>query len=147
MKHLIISVFAPALLFPPALLPDTYGTEGVWYNAGKTSKVQIYKTSTGTYAGKIVWLKETKDPNGKPRADLKNPDENLRSRPLMNLVVVKGLVSKGSNKYDSGTIYDPKSGNTYSSKAEVTGPNTLKLRGFIGISLVGRTETWTRATN
>lgn len=145
MKALIICVFALCMLLPLTLLAETYNIEGYWHNAEKTSKIQIYKTTAGTYAGKIVWLKEPNNAAGKPKVDDKNPDKELRNRPLLNLVIVKGLTSKGGNKFDSGTIYDPKSGNTYSSKGELTGPNVLKLRGFIGISLVGRTETWTRA--
>lgn len=144
MKPILLCVFAVLLLLPLALAAETYSIEGYWHNSEKTSKIQIYKTTAGNYAGKIVWLKVPNDANGNPRVDDKNPDKSLRSRQLLNLVIVRGLTPKGANKYDSGTIYDPKSGNTYSSKAELTGPNTLKLRGFIGISLVGRTETWTR---
>jgi uncharacterized protein (DUF2147 family) len=146
MKPVILIAMLFALVFPIALLAEAYSIEGTWYNAEKTSKILLYKTTAGTIAGKICWLKEPNE-NGKPKVDNKNPDKALRSRPEMNLVVVQGLVSKGKNKWDSGTIYDPKSGNTYSSKAELIGPNTLKLRGFIGISLVGRTEVWTRAND
>jgi uncharacterized protein (DUF2147 family) len=142
MKHLLIAVFALAMLLPIALM--AFNIEGNWYNDEKTTKIQIYKTTSGHFAGKIVWQKE---PNefGKPKLDKNNPDKSLRSRPLMNLVIIKGLVDKGNNKYDSGTIYDPKSGNTYQSKGELLDAKTLKLRGFIGISLVGRTAVWTRA--
>ncbi|HNT52019.1 MAG TPA: DUF2147 domain-containing protein [Candidatus Syntrophosphaera sp.] len=145
MKAILLCAFTLALLLPLALWAESYNIEGQWYNAEKTSKIQIYKTTSGSFAGKIVWLKEPNNEAGKPKVDDKNPDKDLRSRPLLNLVIVKGLTAKGNNKFDNGTIYDPKSGNTYSSKAELTGPNTMKLRGFIGISLVGRTEVWTRA--
>jgi uncharacterized protein (DUF2147 family) len=144
MKKLVIALAALALLLPLALLAETYSIEGYWHNPEKTTKIQIYKSGEKSYSGKIVWLKEPNE-DGKPKLDKKNPDKSLRSRPLLNMVMIKGLTSKGINKYDGGTIYDPKSGNTYSSKAELTGPNTLKLRGFIGISLVGRTEIFTRA--
>jgi len=65
---------------------------------------------------------------------------------LMNLVILTGLKSDGKSKYVNGKIYDPKSGKTYSAKAELTNNNTLALRGFIGVSLVGRTDTWIRTT-
>ncbi len=145
MKPILLIILALAMLVPIALLAETYNIEGYWFNSEKTSKIQVYKTTSGHYAGKIVWLKEPNDENGVPKVDNKNPDKSLRSRALMNLVILRALASKGNNKYDSGTIYDPKSGNTYSCKAEITGPNTMKMRGFIGISLVGRTEVWTRA--
>ncbi len=62
----------------------------------------------------------------------------------MNLVILTGLSFDKNNKYDGGRIYDPKSGNTYSCKGELRNNNTLALRGFVGVSLIGRTDTWTR---
>lgn len=145
MKQLLLVALVLAMLAPIALLAEIYNIEGYWFNAEKTSKIQIYKTTSGHYAGKIVWLKEPNDEKGNAKVDNKNPDTSLRTRPLLNLVIMRAMSSKGNNKYEGGTIYDPKSGNTYSSKAEVTSANTLKLRGYIGISLIGRTEVWTRA--
>jgi len=106
--------------------------------------VHIYQPYTDYFCGKIVWLKEPME-NGTPRMDINNPDPNLRSRPLMDLVIIKGLVPSGKNKYENGTFYDYHTGNTYSARAELTGPNTMKLRRYIGVSLMGHTETWTRA--
>lgn len=146
MKKLLILATALALLLPVALAAKDYSIEGYWFNAEKTSKIKIFKTTAGNYAGKIVWLKEPNDAKGNPRMDVENPDPELRSRPLLDMVIVSGLEDRGKNKYTGGTIYDPKSGNTYSSKAELSSPNVLKLRGYIGIALVGRTETWTRTT-
>ncbi len=145
MKKLIFAIAVLAMLLPLALVAEIYNIEGLWFNAEKTTKIQIYKTSGGAYEGKITWQKEPNE-NGKPKLDKKNPDKSLRSRPLMGMVLLRNLKSKGSNKYDGATIYDPASGNTYSSKIEITGTNTMKLRGFIGVALLGRTETWTRAT-
>ena len=145
MNKLIFAVTLLAMLLPLALVAEIHKIEGLWYDQDKDAKIQIYKTSSGHYDGKIVWQRVPNE-NGKPKLDKKNPDKSLRSRPLMNLVIVKHLKSQGNNKYDGGTIYDPESGNTYSSKAELTGPNTMKLRGFIGVSLLGRTQTRTRAT-
>jgi uncharacterized protein (DUF2147 family) len=56
-----------------------------------------------------------------------------------------GFTPAGSGKWENGTIYDPKSGNTYACNMELEGTNTLRLRGYIGISLIGRTEVWKRA--
>lgn len=146
MKKLIFAIAVLAMLLPLALVAEIYKIEGLWYNAEKTTKIQIYKTTSGTYEGKIAWQKVPNE-DGKPKVDKKNPDKSLRARPLMGMVLVRNLKSKGNNKYDGATIYDPKSGNTYSSKLEITGPNTMNLRGYIGVSLLGRTETWTRSLN
>ncbi|HPS39620.1 MAG TPA: DUF2147 domain-containing protein [Candidatus Cloacimonadota bacterium] len=145
MRKILILTLLLCLSLPILLSAQTADKIlGTWYNGEKTSKIQVYKTSNGNYAGKIVWLKVPNNEAGTPRLDVKNPDKSLRSRPLMNMVVLTGLKSKGEGKFDGGKIYDPKSGNTYSCKGELKGDNTLALRGFIGVSLVGRTDTWTR---
>lgn len=146
MNKAIFILALAALLLPLALLAETWDIAGVWYNGEKTSKIEVFKTTKGDYAGRIVWLKEPNNEAGKPRLDVKNPDKKLQSRPLMNLLILSGLTDKGKNKYAGGTIYDPKSGNTYSCKGEITGPNTIKFRGYMVISLAGRTDTWTRTT-
>lgn len=144
MKKLILSLTAVAMFLPLMLVAQVYSIEGYWHDPDKTAKVQIYQPYTDYYCGKIIWLKEPME-NGKPRTDVKNPDPNLRSRPLMDLVIIKGLVPAGENKFENGTFYDYTSGNTYSAKVELTGPNTMKLRKYIGVSIMGHTETWTRA--
>jgi len=149
MKHIIIIILAlvltiPAILFAQKVI-DTERITGVWFNGEKTSKIEIFETKSGAFAGRIIWLKEPNE-NGKPKVDKKNPDEKLQLRPLMDMVILTGLEADGKTKYKSGKIYDPKSGKTYSAKAELTNNNTLALRGFIGVSLVGRTDTWIRTT-
>jgi len=138
MKNLLIAIILIALCLPLLALKED-DILGNWYNGEKTSKIQIYKTTGGSYAGKIVWLKEPNDEKGVAKLDAKNPDKKLRGRALMNLVILTGLKYKGNDKFDGGKIYDPKSGNTYSCKGEFENINTLKLRGFIGVSLIGRT--------
>jgi len=118
---------------------------GIWYNEEKTSKVQIYQEGQKFFA-KIVWLKEPIDPEtGKPKTDKLNPDPKLKNAPRMGLIVVKDMIFNGSDEWKEGTIYDPNNGKTYSSHIQFgDSPNLLKLRGFIGISLLGRTTYWTK---
>lgn len=118
--------------------------EHTWFNAEKTSKIQIYKAVDGKYYGKIVWLSEPNDESGKPRTDVKNPKENLRTTPLLNYPILKAFTpnKKEPDVYEDGTVYDPKSGKTYCGKLTVEG-KTLKLKGFIcGFSLLSRSTTW-----
>lgn len=144
MKHLFLALIIVAFCLP-LLAQKGEDITGNWFNGEKSSQIQIFKTTAGNYAGKIIWLKEPNDEDGKAKVDHKNPDKKLQSRALMNLVILTGLDYKGKNNYEGGKIYDPKSGKTYSCKAELADNNTLKLRGYIGVSLVGRTDTWTRA--
>jgi uncharacterized protein (DUF2147 family) len=76
--------------------------------------------------------------------DDRNPDPNLRTRRLDGLTIMKGFQYDGDGRWSGGTVYDPNSGKTYKCTITQVDTNTLKMRGFIGISLFGRSETWTR---
>ncbi|MFT6205352.1 MAG: hypothetical protein ACJA1O_002969 [Spirosomataceae bacterium] len=142
MKNLITTcciLFLSLSAFSQAL------TDGTWYTADKDARVKFYETSEKVY-GKIIWMKEpTKD--GKPKVDNLNPDKSKRNVPLQDFVFLKGFEKDGKNEWDDGTIYDPQSGKTYSSSMELENVNKLNVRGYIGISLIGRTSTFTRATS
>lgn len=143
MKKLVLITLA-FLLILPLFAQGEERILGVWFNSKKTAKIEITQVKDGSFAGALVWLKEPNTPDGKPKTDSKNPNPKLTSRPMLDMNILTGLVADGKGKYSGGKIYDPESGKTYSAKAELTDNNTLALRGFIGISLVGRTETWTR---
>ncbi len=116
---------------------------GKWLNPTGEGQIQIYKNDN-LFFGKITWLKEPNDPGtGKPKNDYLNPNAALRPRSVLNLEILKNFSFNSDDTYTDGTIYDPKSGKTYSCKMVLNG-NRLKIRGYIGISLLGRTEIWKR---
>jgi uncharacterized protein (DUF2147 family) len=116
---------------------------GIWLTGGKEpAKIQIYRSGEKFY-GKIIWLKNSTE-NGKQRVDANNPDKAKRSTPIIGLVMLNGFRFDGDDEWKGGDIYDPESGKTYSSYMYLKDKNTLKVRGYVGISLLGRTETWTR---
>jgi uncharacterized protein (DUF2147 family) len=82
--------------------------------------------------------------NGKPKVDKNNPDKARRNDPIMGMQLLKGFSKEDESHYADGAIYDPKNGKTYSCKITYHG-NTLEVRGYMGISLIGRTTTWTKA--
>lgn len=114
---------------------------GVWQNPSAEARIQIVKKAD-SYFGKIIWLKEP-NKDGKPKTDTKNPAASLTSQPILGLEILKDFKYQGNSLWSDGTIYDPKIGKTYSCKMNLEG-NRLAIRGYIGISLLGRTETWTR---
>jgi uncharacterized protein (DUF2147 family) len=59
------------------------------------------------------------------------------------LTFIKGLKKEG-HEYNGGKILDPKNGKTYKCYITLEGKDKLKVRGFIGISLFGRTQYWSR---
>ncbi len=112
---------------------------GVWLNEDKDAHVEIYKDGA-VYFGKIIWLKEPIDElTGKPKLDDDNEDESLRDRPVMGLNLLKDFTFDGDDEWEDGSIYDPKNGKTYSCFMEFKDDSkkTLKVRGFIGFSLIG----------
>jgi uncharacterized protein (DUF2147 family) len=59
-------------------------------------------------------------------------------------VNIWGFSYKDANLWEEGNIYDPKNGSTYSCTIKMINPNTLEVRGYIGVSIIGRTDIWTR---
>lgn len=134
--------FIGSVYFSFANNPDAL--VGVWKTGEGTAMVRIYKNGE-KYQGKIVWLKEPIDPEtGKPKLDKNHEDPAVRNRAILGLVNIWGFTYKEENTWHEGNIYDPKNGNTYSCTIKLINPNTLEVRGYIGVSLIGRTDTWTR---
>ena len=63
---------------------------------------------------------------------------------MKGLENLRDFVFKGENKWAEGRIYDPKSGSDYSCEMKLIDENTLEVRGYIGVSLFGRTDVWKR---
>lgn len=116
---------------------------GVWLTGEKKGRIQITRYGD-KYAGKIVWLKEPNDENGRPKVDKRNPDPAKRNNPTLGLTNLLGFTYEGNGEYENGTIYDPANGKLYKCVMELENNNTLKVRGYIGFTLIGRTDTWTR---
>jgi uncharacterized protein (DUF2147 family) len=137
-------------LVPAAFAAGGDDILGLWYNQEKDARIEVYKCAE-KYCGKIEWMKFPNYPDdskdgapGTPKLDDRNPDEKLRGNPRLGLTIVRDMVFAGGEKWDSGTVYDPKSGKTYSAKMTLKDQETLDLRGYVGISLFGKTSTWTR---
>ena len=70
---------------------------------------------------------------------------SLKNKPVIGLTILKNL-KQDDTEWNGGTILDPENGNTYKCKIEVVENGTkLKVRGFIGVSVLGRTQTWLSA--
>jgi uncharacterized protein (DUF2147 family) len=127
---------------PPAAVSEMASIEGRWLSGDGDGWVEI--TLVGDkLIGKIVGSPND-GPNDAPRYDDLNPDPALRARPLKGLTVMSGFRYNIDGRWVDGRIYDPNSGNTYKGIIQHVDANTLKLRGYVGISLFGRTEIWVR---
>jgi uncharacterized protein (DUF2147 family) len=151
MKHFMFIVFTSVILAPvSAYAACTDDILGVWNTEERDAKIEIYKCGI-KYCGKIVWLQDPTYPAGSkegtpgtPMLDHNNPKAALRRTPLIGLPILLDFVFAGDNSWKNGKIYDSESGKTFSGKMTLASPDKLNVRGFIGISLIGGTTTWTR---
>ncbi len=138
-----VAVQAQSPTSPDAIL-------GTWLNGDKAAHIEIYKNG-GKYYGKIVWLKEpVYPPNdekgmaGKEKVDRENPDPKKRQEPVLGLVILRNFVYASGSQWQQGQVYDPKNGKDYKCKLTLKSPDVLDVRGYVGFSFIGRTDTWTR---
>ncbi|MCF2947055.1 DUF2147 domain-containing protein [Paraglaciecola aquimarina] len=129
--------------------------QGVWFTENKDAKVKVYACGTEV-CGDIIWLKDPiwteKDVKnqkdavlGHAKTDVKNDDKALKVRPILGMTLLTGLKLTDENEWDGGKIYDAESGKTYSCQAKLKEDgDTLKMKGYIGFSWIGRSTTWTR---
>ena len=108
---------------------DTNKTESI---------VEIYKKEDKVFA-KIIKIINKSDRDRVCNACKgKNKD-----KPILGMVILNGLKKEGKN-WDNGKILDPKNGKYYSCYITLLNNTKLKIRGYIGFSLIGRTEYWYR---
>jgi len=146
MKKVLIFLFV-AFYSVSAYSQATDKILGIWWNDEKTTKIKVEKKD-GKYIGTIVYMIPEKYENGQPPKDDENPDPKLRERSVVGLQILSGLVFDAKkNEWKDGTIYDPKSGNTYSCYAWKESNDLLKLKGFVaGVRWLGRSSEWYRTT-
>ena len=119
------------------------GAAGTWKTIDDESKqakalVEISESASGELSGKIVKLFMH------PDAVCDKCDGALKGKPVVGMTIVTGL-KKDGDEWNGGKILDPKSGKVYSAKARLSDDGKkLEVRGFIGMALLGRTQTWER---
>lgn len=141
MKNLIV-----ALLVMAGGLTSSYAQSivGKWKTIDDTtgkekSVVEIYENN-GKYFGKIVQLINPKKAN--PTCD--NCPGEEKGKPIEGMIIIKNI-KKDGDSFSGGTILDPQSGKQYKCTIKTNGADKLDVRGYVGISLVGRTQTWLKA--
>lgn len=119
---------------------------GFWLTAEGDSQVEIFRKSDNKYYGRIVWLDEPLNDQGRTKVDDKNPDKSKHNTPIIGLELLKGFTYNESKKeWAGGTIYDPENGKTYDCYMWLDGNNTLKIKGFVmGMRFLGRETSWTK---
>jgi uncharacterized protein (DUF2147 family) len=137
-KFLLIGILALASVSPQ----NADAIVGVWKNSSGKGHIQIYKQQN-KYYGKIIWLKDAVDAEGRPKMDRKNTDPAKRKNSLMGMVMLKDF-KYNSGEWKDGRIYNPSDGKEYKGLIRLKDDKTIVVRGYMGISLIGKSDTWTR---
>lgn len=142
------------LFFSASSLANDTGDRllGYWLTENDKATVEIYRQGE-VYFGKIIALKEPLYPQGhesglagKAKIDRNNPDSAKQSQPIIGLNMLRDFVYVADNKWQKGKIYDPENGKEYDCNIKFSAENTLAVRGFIGLTLFGRTTEWRRTS-
>ena len=131
------------VLFSMNFYAQSRGVIGKWNTidevTGKAmSVVEIFEYNNKIY-GKVIDILNPKNRNNTCK-DCAGEDQN---KPILGLTIIKGL-SKDGTEYNDGKILDPKTGKLYKCYIELESANKLKVRGYLGIALIGRTQYWER---
>ena len=108
-------------------------------DTGKEMGVVLIYEENGKIYGKVIEITKPED-RDKLCNDCAGEDKN---KPILGLTVIRGLTKDG-HEYSGGKILDPKHGKYYKCYINLENPDKLKVRGYIGISLFGRTQYWHR---
>ena len=141
MWRIMSAALVPAALLLLAAAARAEPPIGLWETG--ESHIEIYHCGD-LLCGRIVALDEPLGADGQPKTDKENPDPALRTRPILGMDLVAGFSRKSDRQWVKGSIYDPRDGKTYKCKMTLQKDGTLKVRGYVGLSLFGKTVVWTR---
>ncbi len=120
---------------------------GLWLTQSGRAIVRIAPCDAAPEkaCGRIAWLREPLDAEGRVKTDRNNQDEARRGAPLCSTELVKGFDRADDGTW-SGKIYNPRDGSSYAAKIT---PNTdhLLLRGYVLVPIFGKSQTWTRVAD
>ena len=141
-----VALGLPALAWSAAPSPV-----GWWLLQDGTAVVRIEEAG-GRLSGRTVWMKEPNYPTGdaqgragKPQLDDLNPDPAKRERKRLGLQILWGFGPPDDKGVcEGGQVYNPRDGKTYSGTISMIGKDRLELRGYMLVSLIGKTQTWAR---
>ena len=117
---------------------------GEWWTDKNEGRVRFSKDSDGTLRGTTTCCTPKKPNPDSPLTDIHNPDPKLRGRSTIGIVIIWKLAYE-DGEYSGGYVYNPRDGKTYRFAAEIVDENTVEVRGYLLIPLLGQSQTWKRA--
>ena len=143
MKHTLTLAIAMIVGFAAAAQAATDPVHGYWLTANNKAIVEFVPCGSQT-CGRMVWVANPHDESGRVKRDAHNSDIAKRDRPICGLQLVGGMKPVGQGAWDGGWIYNPRDGGTYSATIEAVSDSRLKVHGYVGLQLLGKSQIWTR---
>ena len=140
-----LALATPAIAASP--LSSAPDIRGLWVDSRERDKQAVavwIDECDGRLCGHIYWLKKPLSAVAPPKRDRPNPNVLLRARPRCGLRIMSGFRRLTENTWGEGEIYNPGSGQTYQGNLSLGSDGTLGVRGFVGISVFGKTIEWVR---
>lgn len=140
MKKYLVLMMMPFLLIGQANAKEAYNPIGLWLTENERSAIQV-ENCGDKLCGYIAWIID-----GGMQIDAKNPEEKLQGQPMCGLQIMQGLQQSESNanKWDDGKIYKADDGDIYDASLKMNDADNLTVRGYMGISLLGKSQKWKR---
>jgi uncharacterized protein (DUF2147 family) len=147
MSTLKTLVLAAILLAAPFARADTGTPAGLWRTiddkTGQERSLIRIEEVNGAFQGRIEKLLN-RQPDDDPDGLCRKCEGERKDKPVVGMTILWGL-RKDGDQYGGGEILDPKNGKVYRAKMMLRdGGRKLEVRGFIGVSLLGRSQTWVR---
>jgi len=95
--------------------------------------------------GRIVWLQNPNDEKGKPLIDSLNKNSAKRGGPICGLQIIGDVKPQSDGSWDNGWIYDPEQGSAFDVELRLRNPETLQVKGYLGVKFLSETYVWRRA--
>ena len=130
----------------PSVLAAQDAAHGYWLTENGKAIVLMSQCGTQT-CGQMVWTSAPRDATGKLKLDVNNAEPDLKTRPVCGLQLIGGMKPKSAGTWEDGWIYNPRNGEKYSAEIQAVSADELKVRGYLGISILGKSQIWTRVAN
>lgn len=127
------------------ILPDKAHAQtilGFWLTQDRDGIIELYPCEDETVCGRFFWLKDDNAEN--PSLDDRNPDPELKKRPLCGMTFLGGFSKNTDGVYRGGWIYSIRHGAEFSANLTLLNENELQLRGYMFIPFLGGDQVWSR---
>ncbi|MEO6546703.1 MAG: DUF2147 domain-containing protein [Ferruginibacter sp.] len=147
MKTIVLTILLFSICsFNAAVNINADAIVGKWMSLENNLEVEVFRSGR-EYKAKVVWFDDSDD-KSQPmhlRRDTKNPNKALRSRKIIGMEIMHGLIfNAGDEEWQDGTIYDSRTGKNWNVKAWINKTGKLKVRGYWHFEIFGKTRSLKR---